>query len=612
MAKAGTDNPRRRGEAQAYAMLATSLDYFQREQKQFWWEHFDRLSHPIEDWSETRDVFIVDSGKVVQDWAVPEGRAKNARRVVRLVGDWAPGSKPNPGAQVVYEKPAPPRAFGPDTAPYAAANASDMQADADDPRVLLLTESHPPAETFTDIPVALVPSRPPQIGKLEEAIVEVADSAAEADSLPLSPIADVLAGRAPRLREDRPLPTGGAMVTDVVDALRSMDDSYLAIQGPPGTGKTYTGSRVIKELVETYGWRIGVVAQSHAVVENMLASLDEAGLDSSLVGKDKGKSKSKTPTWTLVTKVAQFIDEHASSGCVVGGTMWDFANANTVPRDSLDLLVVDEAGQFSLAPTIAASVAAQRLLFLGDPQQLPQVSQGTHAEPVNESALGWIMQGQDTLPPGFGYFLGESYRMHPALCAKVSTLSYDGRLTSAPPASKRQLDGVDPGIEVVRLPHTGNRTESPEEAAAVVTHIQSLIGAQWTDPDDAATPRPLDVGDFLVVAPYNAQVACIHEALTAAGLGAVRVGTVDKFQGQQAPIAIVSMTASSHGDVPRGMGFLLSRNRVNVAVSRAKWRAVIIRSEALTAFMPTSTDGLLELGAFIGLCQPGTPRADWS
>ncbi|HEX7739944.1 MAG TPA: C-terminal helicase domain-containing protein, partial [Marmoricola sp.] len=239
------------------------------------------------------------------------------------------------------------------------------------------------------------------------------------------------------------------------------------------------------------------------------------------------------------------------------------------------------------------------------PQQLPQVSQGTHAEPVDDSALGWLMDGRDTIPAELGYFLGASYRMHPALSAKVSTLSYDDRLGSAPDASKRLLEGIDPGLHVVAVPHIGNRTHSPEEAAAVVEQVRAHLGATWHDPDDATTPRPLGPADVLVVAPYNAQVSLIQETLAAAGLGAVRVGTVDKFQGQEAPVAIVSMTASSHGDVPRGMGFLLSRNRVNVAVSRAKWRAILIRSEALTAFMPSSADGVLELGGFIGLCSGG-------
>lgn len=588
-------------EEQAYAMLATALDYYRREHKQFWWEHFERLGHPVSEWAESRDVFVVESGQVVGDWAVPEGRARNARRTVELVGDWAPGSAPSDQAKVAYATPGPSNSNGPEGAPFVAANVEALAADPMDPRVVRLTESRPPAETFADLPVALVPDAPPQTKTIAAAIAEVAQHAVAGSSLPHASALDVLVRRSPRLdAEGAALPHHESQIDSIVDALRSMSNSYVAVQGPPGTGKTYSGSRVIKRLVEEDGWRVGIVAQSHAVVENMLAGVVKAGLDPALVGK--GKTKSSAPTWTALDKVAPFV-AGAGSGCVVGGTVWDFANDNTVPRGSLDLLVVDEAGQFSLAPTLAASVAADRLLLLGDPQQLPQVSQGTHAEPVNESALGWIMGEHDTLPRDRGYFLAETYRMHPALCEPVSVLSYDGALRPAPPAGERRLDGVAPGIGVLSLPHLGNRTHSSEEADAIVAEVQRLLGREWSDPDDATTPRGLVEGDFLVVAPYNAQVMCIRDVLEAAGLGGVRVGTVDKFQGQEAPMVLVSMTASSHGDVPRGMGFLLSRNRVNVAVSRAKWRAVIVRSDALTAFMPSSVQGFLELGAFIGLCR---------
>jgi len=602
MAKAdGLVAARRTPEQQAHAMLATALDYDRREAKQYWWGHFERLGRRIEDWGRGRDIFVVESAEVAHGWAPPDGKGKNHRRTLRLVGDWSPGSAPKE-SQVVYATPAPVQSYGPDGAPYAARRDCALASDPDDPRVMLLTESCPPDDVFDNLPVALVPAPPPPTDNIQAAIHEVAAAAAEAETLPGRAVFDLMARRPPRLAGG-PLPASGSTVDDVVTALTAMTDSYLAVQGPPGTGKTYTGSRVIKELVEKHHWRVGVVAQSHAVVEHMLDAVVKAGLDPALVGKGAVKHATN-PRWTTVSKLPAYLEEHAETGCVVGGTAWDFTNTNKVDRDCLDLLVVDEAGQFSLARTIAVSAAARRLLLLGDPQQLPQVSQGSHAEPVDESALGWLMDGHDTLPPELGYFLGESYRMHPALCAKVSTLSYDGRLTAAEPASQRRLDGVEPGLHVVTLPHQHNRVDSPEEADEVVRQVQAHLGLPWLDPDEAATPRPLRETDFRVVAPYNAQVSCIRDALTRAGLGGVPVGTVDKFQGQEAPIVIVSMTASSHGDVPRGMGFLLNRNRVNVAVSRAQWRAVLIRSEALTAYMPGSARGVLELGAFIGLCQP--------
>jgi uncharacterized protein len=354
-------------------------------------------------------------------------------------------------------------------------------------------------------------------------------------------------------------------------------------------------------LVES-GWRIGVVAQSHAVIENFLDAVVKAGLPGDLVGKE---SKHTTaPGWTdlgTADHLAGFLAEH-EGGCVVGGTAWDFTNTNRIGRGQLDLIVIDEAGQFSLANTLAVSVATDRLLLLGDPQQLPQVSQGTHPEPVDGSALGWLAAGQATLPSELGYFLERSWRMHPALCARVSVLSYDGKLRSQEPeTTSRSLTGLAPGLHVVTVQHLGNSVESPEEAAAVVRQARALLKETWLDPEEKVGPRAMTQADVLVVAAYNAQVALLRRELTAAGLGDVRVGTVDKFQGQEAPVVIVSMAASSSADVPRGMEFLLSRNRVNVAVSRGQWAAIVVRSPYLTDYLPTTPAALAELGAFIRL-----------
>ena len=596
----------RNSEEQALAMLATAIGYYRREHKTFWWEHFDRLQTPVEEWSDTRDVFVVESVEIEQDWTPPpKGRVRTSQRVLRLTGDWAAGSKESPQAYVLYSSPYPPHAKGPEGALYAHAKAGGIEVDPRDHRVVRLTEKRPPGEEFHQFPVALVPASPPDAGVITEAITSVAKDALHYRGLPRAAACDILARHNPRLRDGSSLPTGGESVqTDVVNALLAMDDSYLAVQGPPGTGKTYVGSRVIKDLVERHQWRIGVVAQSHAVVENMLTAVVDAGLDPQLVGKSKPETAD--PAWLKLGDTKEkrhaFLADHRTTGCVIGGTAWTFANPALVEGETLDLLVIDEAGQFALAPTIGAATSAKRLLLLGDPQQLPQVSQGMHAEPVDESALGWLMAGQDTLPDDMGYFLATTHRMHPTLCAKVSRLSYDGRLTTAEAATRRHLEDVPAGLRVLTVDHSGNRVESSQEADAVVAVIREYLGKMWSDPKDPTTPRPLTEADFLVVAPYNAQVALIRRTLQQAGLDGLPVGTVDKFQGQQAPIALVSMTASSHGDVPRGMDFLLNRNRINVAISRAKWQAVLIRSAALTSYMPSTAEGVLELGAFIGLC----------
>ena len=194
--------------------------------------------------------------------------------------------------------------------------------------------------------------------------------------------------------------------------------------------------------------------------------------------------------------------------------------------------------------------------------------------------------------------------MHPDVCRAVSRLSYDGRLHSHESlTAARKLDGHAAGVQTLTVEHDGNATESPEEVAAIVAEIQALLGATWTDEHGS---RALSQKDVLVVAPYNAQVVLARRGLDRAGLTDVRAGTVDKFQGQQAVVVLISMTASSIDDVPHGIAFLLNRNRLNVVVSRAKYLAVIVRSTQLTDYLPSTPDRLLELGAFLALC-PSDP-----
>jgi uncharacterized protein len=298
--------------------------------------------------------------------------------------------------------------------------------------------------------------------------------------------------------------------------------------------------------------------------------------------------------------MAAFIAEHPE-GFVVGGTAWDFANTRRVDRGGLDLLVIDEAGQFSLASTIAVAAGAQRLLLLGDPQQLPQVSQGTHPEPVDTSALGGVMAGRQVLDPAHGSFLATSWRMHPAVAEPVSRLSYAGQLASAPGTEGRVVEGVEPGLHVVPVRHRGNATQSPEEAGEVVRIVRDLLGRAYTDGMTDAAPRPMEQEDIIVVAPYNAQKQLIHESLAAAGLGRVAVGTVDNFQGKEAVVSITSLAASSGRDAPRGPEFLLLQNRLNVAISRAKSVACLVHSPALLDDLPWTPEGVARLSAFARL-----------
>lgn len=603
LAKFVGDDPAARSQEQiAVAMISAARGYHRREDKPYWWGHFDRLNNPVDEWADNTDVFIVDEAEVDTEWHTPP-KARKPQRWVRLHGSIATGEL---GREMyaLYEPPSP-AGLSDDTERRAFGSVS--VTGCDDPAApteVLVVEREPKGGgLFDQLPFALTPGPPIATTALRDSIEATAAAVGAAlPRLPSSAVVDILLRRPPRTRDGGPLPRGRDAAESITSALLGLDSSYVAVHGPPGTGKTFTAAAIIARLVNEHRWRIGVVAQSHAVVENLFRDIIETGVDASLVAK---KKHGADPCWQEIDEKeypAFIADQH---GCVVGGTAWDFANAGRVPRGSLDLLVIEEAGQFSLANTIAVASAANNLLLLGDPQQLPQVSQGTHPEPVDTSALGWLVDGRHTLPAELGYFLDLSYRMHPDVCAAVSRLSYDGRLQSyGDVAGIRTLDGHRPGLRVVTVDHDGNATDSPEEADAIIAEIQSLLGSTWTD---EYGPRPLAQKDVLVVTPYNAQVVLLRQRLDAAGLDGVRAGTVDKFQGQQAAVVFVSMTASSIDDVPRGISFLLNRNRLNVAISRAKYLCVIMRSPLLTEYLPGTPDRLIELGAFLSLAPCDTP-----
>lgn len=389
-------------------------------------------------------------------------------------------------------------------------------------------------------------------------------------------------------------------------AVRALDRSYVAVQGPPGAGKTFLASHVIARLVAE-GAKVGVVAQSHAVIENlMLACCARDGFDVSRAVRLRGKSVTPDAPWSEVSdsELTELIA--GAGGLLLGGTVWDYVSERRVPAGSLDVLVVDEAGQFSLTNTVAAARAARSVLLLGDPQQLPQVSTGVHPYPVDVSALGWLSDGAAALDPRFGYFLGESWRMDSALCERVSWLSYDGALASAAATAGRALQGVEPGVVSYPVEHAGCSVRSVQEARAVVDCVRELLGSEWV-PAAGAEPRPLAAEDCIVVAAYNAQVDCVREALIAAGLAdssgaGVRVGTVDKFQGQEAAVVLVSL-AASRVDSGRGAGFVLSPNRLNVAVSRGQWQAVLVHSPWVARSVPQDVEEVLALSGFAGLVE---------
>ncbi|WP_341940144.1 TM0106 family RecB-like putative nuclease [Microbacterium sp. LWH10-1.2] len=596
------------GDGQVHRIAAAAIDYFPREAKSFWVSHFQRLREPVTMWDGTRDVIRVDrfSSTVSRDWSVGEGRRVMSRDI-EIRGEVSPGTTLGVGSQpfALYEVPAPFDTEVPSRVVHVPHTVTIAEVLDDG---YLVTETAVQGQTWDELPIALTPAAPPRVVSLQGAIDEWADAVhLAAPGFPDDAATDILRRIPPRTISGAPLPeAGGDTIDAIVRGILDLDHSYLAVQGPPGTGKTYTGSQVIARLVNEHGFKVGVVAQSHAIIETLLERVVADGVSPSQVGKAP-KSDDGDPSYTVIPKsgMASFLAEHSGEGVVVGGTAWDFSNTQRVGRGGLDLLVIDEAGQFSLASTIAVATGAKRLLLLGDPQQLPQVSQGAHPEPVDTSALGWVMDGDAVVKPEYGYFLARSWRMHPFVAAPVSTLAYAGKLASAPGTEKRSLAGIDPGLHVLPLRHRGNATQSAEEAEAVVALVADLLGRTFTDNDADATARPLVQSDIIVVTPYNAQRQLVHDALSTAGFPDVPVGTVDNFQGKEAVVSITSLAASSGRDAPRGPEFLLLQNRLNVAISRAQVVAYLIHSPALLDDLPYTPEGVARLSAFARLVGAG-------
>jgi uncharacterized protein len=330
---------------------------------------------------------------------------------------------------------------------------------------------------------------------------------------------------------------------------------------------------------------VGITANSHRVITGLLDVACKAArrekVDLHAIqkqGADEGDG-STDPLVTLTSDNAAVRQalEHGTAN-VAAGTSWLWSRADMAA--AVDVLFVDEAGQMSLANVLASAPASNGIILLGDPQQLDQPQKGVHPPGVAASALGHILGDAATMSPERGLFLEETWRMHPDVCGYISEVFYEGRLRSRSDLSRIQLHAPDPlsgtGLRFVPVQHRGNRSDSIEEAAAVASLVDRLTSAGSTWTDRHGETHPLTRKDILVVAPYNAHVALLRKHVPGAG-----VGTVDKFQGQQAPVVIYSLATSSPEDAPRGPEFLYSGNRLNVAISRARCAAFLVANPAL-------------------------------
>jgi uncharacterized protein len=353
---------------------------------------------------------------------------------------------------------------------------------------------------------------------------------------------------------------------------------------------------MILDLVAV-GRKVGVTANSHKVIGKLLDEVLAAAPEhpdprarAVRIGQKPGEDGEPSCTRATVMKKAEEVADALAAGevDVVGGTGWLWANERC--RGVVEVLFIDEAGQYSLANTIAVSPAADSLVLLGDPQQLDQPLQGTHPPGAERSALGHLLGDDAVMPPDRGLFLERTWRLHPEICCYTSEVFYASALLPQDGNERQQLDGGlvanGVGIRFLALDHAASRndTDSAEEAEAIADLVCDLLdGASWTDRE--GRERPIGPADILVITPYNAQRKRIGRAFARRGerCAAVPVGTVDKFQGQEAPISIYSMATSRPEDAPRGMEFLYSLDRLNVATSRARCLTLVVASPALVS-----------------------------
>lgn len=533
------DPGRRTDEQRASWLLAQLLSWHRREAKPEWWAHFNRLSLGEEDLVDDTDsiggltylgVVGKDKKSLLHEYRFPPEQEHKIRE----------GHRPHD-----------PRTQKP------AGQVAEIDSAAGR-LVLSRAES-------SDVPhpTALIPEPPFNDSVLRKAMVRVGEWVTEHG----------IDSPAPQWRAVRDLllqrpPSGSGF-------------DILPIQGPPGTGKTYTGARMILDLVAE-GKKVGVTALSHKAIGNLLhevvTAADERGELVGVLQKARDEEGCDHPDITCTNSNEEVLEAlelgHAS---VVGGTQWLWSRPDLAGK--IDVLVVDEAGQLSLANVVAMGGAPSRIILLGDPQQLSQPSKGIHPEGAGVSALDHLLGDVATVPADRGIFLGTSWRMHPDVCRFVSDAFYESRLSSDPSCAVQGIDDgpwvAGTGLRWAPVVHQDNRVTSAEEVDEVMRGVDALLGRPFTDRHGQR--RFLTLDDILVVAPYNAHVARLCEALP----DGARVGTVDKFQGQEAPVVLFTMATSSSDDLPRGLDFLLSLNRLNVAISRAQALAVLVFSPAL-------------------------------
>ncbi|HEV8513580.1 MAG TPA: TM0106 family RecB-like putative nuclease, partial [Cyclobacteriaceae bacterium] len=547
-------------EQKAKWLLAHQIDYFRREDKSAWWE-FYRV-HELE------HEELLDERKAITGLQFAAELPKQARQR-------------NPTHRYIFPEQETSIDVGDDVIEVKGDKIGTVIAISVEQNTVDIRKT---AKAVDIHPLAVHVSERVDPGSLATALMDLAQQVDEfglTHTWPYPASKDLLMKRKPKLLDGEGafLQQGEEVLDAAIRIALNLDSSVLAIQGPPGAGKTYTGAMMILALSKA-GKKIGITAVGHKVIRNLteeaIAIAKRINQRISFVHKVSSFSDQLPDEITEVDKGNEARDA-LNAGKVICGTAWLWAENDS--REILDYLFVDEAGQMSLSQALAASRAAKNIILLGDPQQLEQPQKGAHPEGSDVAALTYLLDGHATMPDGKGLFLDKTRRLHPKICEFTSQLFYEGRLKPFAGTDKQLISGDTPfdgaGLFYVPVNHKGNQFRSIEEINVVEKIVfQLLASSKWTNKEGVTAPLSKD--DILIVAPYNAQVSALTEKLPG-----MRVGTVDKFQGQEAPVVIYSMAASTIEDAPRGISFLFNPNRLNVATSRAKSVCILVVSPKL-------------------------------
>lgn len=550
------DVAERSAEQQARWILAHTLDWHRREEKTLWWEYFRLSGLSSEDLFDERASLsgLTFIGKAGGTAKAPVHRYRFPAQETELRG-------------------------GESLHRTGGEKLGTVESISLDERVIEIKKRGDSASVH---PEAVFAHNVINTAVLAEALMRIGEWVADegiAGDGQYGAARSLLLRESPELDGEPLFVPGETMLAAGMRIAPKIHGGVLPIQGPPGTGKTHVGARMIACLVKA-GKKVGITATSHKVIRRLLDEVVEAGeeLGVSLRCIQKTGDGEDGDSITCTDSNDEVFAALSSGTQVAAGTAWLWARPEAF--ESVDVLFVDEAAQMSLANVLAVSQAAPSLVLLGDPRQLDQPTQGSHPEGTSVSALDYILEGHQTIDADRGLFLAETWRLHPAICAFTSEMFYESRLQPIKGLEQQEVRSQGPirgsGLRFLPVVHEGNQNSSPEEAEAIAKLVGEILGSSTTWVDRHGIESAVTLDDILIIAPYNAQVFDLKDKIPGA-----RIGTVDKFQGQEAPIVIYSMTTSTHADAPRGMNFLYSLNRLNVATSRARALSVLVCSPAL-------------------------------